>query len=88
MNDTAQIVPETAPPSAARAVPQFSKYAVEPDGTCWRVVPPTRGRFAGSVRPVKPSIHPRGHQWCVMLTGDDGVRVRMPVKRLVKLVFG
>lgn len=76
------------PSAAARAVEPFSKYRIEPDGTCWRVVPSTRGRHAGDVRRVSPTIHPKGHQWYVMLFDDSGIRHRVPVKRLVEQAFG
>jgi hypothetical protein len=77
-----------AVPPTARLIPNFSSYAIEPDGTCWRVVPPKRGRFADTVRRVTPVIHPKGHQWCVQLTSDERKRYRIPVRKLLQLVFG
>jgi hypothetical protein len=81
--------PASAPVgAAARPIPNFSNYALEPDGTCWRVTPPARGRFAGTVRRVTPVIHPKGHQWCVQLTSDERKRYRIPVRKLLLSVFG
>lgn len=76
------------PPSTALPIPNFSKYAIEPDGTCWRCDPPTRGAFAGQVRRVTPAIHPKGHLWSLQLTDDSGKRRRIPVISLRRLVFG
>lgn len=79
--------PETEPQDLV-IIPNFSKYGIAPDGTVYRVLPATRGRTAGLRHRVTPVIHPRGHQWCVQLTGDDGNRQRIPIKRLLLEVFG
>jgi len=69
-------------------IPNYSKYGITRDGVVTRVIPAARGRTAGVQHRVKPVIHPRGHQWCVQITGDDGVRKRIPITQLVKLIFG
>jgi hypothetical protein len=69
-------------------IPNYSKYAIAFDGTVFRVHPASRGRTAGVTHRVTPVIHPRGHQWCVQLTDDDGKRRRLPIKKLVNSVFG
>jgi len=70
-------------------IPNFSKYAIHPDGTVKRVSSVSRGRYAGKTNYfVQPVIHPKGYLWCVQLTGDDGVRKRIPIKKLLTLVFG
>ena len=75
-------------PSELTIIPNYSKYAIAFDGTVFRVHPASRGRTAGMTHRVTPVIHPRGHQWCVQLTGDDGKRRRLPIKNLVNSVFG
>jgi hypothetical protein len=69
-------------------IPNFSKYGISPSGNVYRVQPATRGKTAGLRHRVTPVIHPRGHQWCVQLVGDDNVRKRMPIKKLMQQVFG
>lgn len=76
-------------PESYVVIPNFTNYAIHPDGTVMRVTASVRGRFAGQAnRVVQPVIHPKGHLWCVQLTGDDGVRKRIPVKRLMEQIFG
>jgi hypothetical protein len=69
-------------------IPNYSKYAVASDGSVFRIQPASRGRTAGMQHRVTPVIHPRGHQWCVQLTDDNGKRNRIPVKKLVVSIFG
>lgn len=69
-------------------LPRFSKYGITPDGFVYRVLPASRGRTAGQRHRVTPVIHPRGHQWCVQITNDEGVRKRIPIKRLMEEVYG
>jgi len=70
-------------------IPKYSKYAIHPDGTVKRVSVVSRGRYANKVNyVVQPVIHPKGYLWCVQLTGDDGVRKRIPIKKLLAQVFG
>jgi hypothetical protein len=69
-------------------IPNYSKYAIASDGSVFRVRPASRGRTAGMRHRVTPVIHPRGHQWCVQLTDDDGKRKRLPIKKLVVSIFG
>jgi hypothetical protein len=88
MTETDLPIRPSQPSPEARAIPRFSNYAVEQDGTVWRAVPPVRGTHAGQAHRLAPNIHPRGHQWCVMLTDDNGKRHRIPVKRLVNTAFG
>lgn len=76
-------------PESYVVIPNFTNYAIHPNGTVKRVVAATRGRSAGKIGyDVQPVIHPKGHLWCVQLTGDDGVRKRIPVKRLMEQIFG
>jgi len=75
-------------PSDLTVIPNYSKYAIAFDGSVFRVQPASRGRTAGMQHRVTPVIHPRGHQWCVQLTGDDGKRRRLPIKKLVANIFG
>ena len=75
-------------PSELTIIPNYSKYAIAFDGTVFRVHPASRGRTAGMTHRVTPVIHPRGHQWCVQLTDDDGKRRRLPIKKLVNSIFG
>jgi hypothetical protein len=53
-----------------------------------RVQPATRGRTAGLLHRVTPVIHPKGHQWCVQITDDNGKRKRIPIKKLMEEVYG
>jgi hypothetical protein len=69
-------------------IPNYSKYAIASDGSVFRIQPASRGRTAGMRHRVTPVIHPRGHQWCVQLTDDDGKRKRLPIKKLVVSIFG
>jgi hypothetical protein len=69
-------------------IPNYSKYAIASDGSVFRIQPASRGRTAGMRHRVTPVIHPRGHQWCVQLTDDDGKRKRLPIKKLVISIFG
>jgi hypothetical protein len=69
-------------------LPNYSKYGITPDGFVFRVLPASRGRTAGQRHRVTPVIHPRGHQWCVQITNDEGVRKRVPVKKLLQEVYG
>lgn len=69
-------------------LPNYSKYGITPDGFVYRVLPASRGRTAGQRHRVTPVIHPRGHQWCVQITNDEGVRKRIPIKRLMQEVYG
>ena len=69
-------------------IPKYSKYAITSNGDVFRVQPATRGRTAGLQHKVTPVIHPRGHQWCVQLTDDDGTRRRIPINLLVQQIFG
>ena len=69
-------------------IPRHSKYAITPDGVVHRVQPATRGRTAGLTHRVTPVIHPRGHQWCVQITCDGGVRRRIPIKKIMLEVYG
>jgi hypothetical protein len=69
-------------------IPRHSKYAITPDGVVHRVQPATRGRTAGLSHRVTPVIHPRGHQWCVQITCDAGVRRRIPIKKIMLEVYG
>jgi hypothetical protein len=69
-------------------IPNYSKYAITPDGTVHRVQPATRGRTAGMLHRVTPVIHPKGHQWCVQITDDNGNRKRIPIKKLMEQVYG
>lgn len=69
-------------------IPNYSKYAITPDGTVHRVTPATRGRTAGLQHRVTPVIHPKGHQWCVQITDDNGNRKRIPIKKLMEQVYG
>lgn len=75
-------------PSELTVIPNYSKYAIAFDGSVFRIQPATRGRTAGMQHRITPVIHPRGHQWCVQLTGDDGKRRRLPIKKLVANIFG
>lgn len=70
-------------------IPNFSAYGITPEGTVHRVTPAKRGRAAGKAYArIQPVIHPKGHQWCVQLIGDDGKRKRLPIDTLMKQVFG
>ena len=69
-------------------LPNYSKYGITPDGFVFRVLPASRGRTAGQRHRVTPVIHPRGHQWCVQITNDEGVRKRVPIKKLMQEVYG
>ena len=80
--------PDMTSPPELTVIPNYSKYAIAFDGTVFRVDPASRGRTAGMTHRVTPVIHPRGHQWCVQLTGDDGKRRRLPIKKLVNSIFG
>lgn len=84
--------PNTTPAMTAienmTILPNYSKYGITPDGFVYRVLPASRGRTAGQRHRVTPVIHPRGHQWCVQITNDEGVRKRVPIKRLMEEVYG
>lgn len=84
--------PNTAPAMTAienmTILPNYSKYGITPDGFVFRVLPASRGRTAGQRHRVTPVIHPRGHQWCVQITDDEGVRKRVPIKKLLQEVYG
>lgn len=69
-------------------IPDYSKYGITPAGFIFRVQPASRGRTAGQTHRVTPVIHPKGHQWCVQITGDNGVRKRIPIKKLMQEVYG
>ena len=69
-------------------LPNYSKYGITPDGFVYRVTPASRGRTAGQRHRVTPVIHPRGHRWCVQITNDEGIRKRIPVKKLMQEVYG
>ena len=69
-------------------LPNYSKYGITPDGFVYRVLPASRGRTAGQRHRVTPVIHPRGHQWCVQITNDEGVRKRVPISKLMQEVYG
>ena len=90
--DTLPFSPKVAPDMTNQlelnVIPNYSKYAITSDGCVYRVQPATRGRTAGLQHRVTPVIHPRGHQWCVQLTDDDGKRKRLPIKKLVASIFG
>jgi len=83
-----KIDPDMTTPLDLTVIPNYSKYAIASDGSVFRVQPASRGRTAGMRHRVTPVIHPRGHQWCVQLTDDDGKRRRLPIKRLVVSIFG
>lgn len=83
-----KISPDMNTPLDLTIIPNYSKYAIASDGSVFRVQPASRGRTAGMRHRVTPVIHPRGHQWCVQLTDDDGKRKRLPIKRLVISIFG
>lgn len=90
--DTLPYGPHTAPAMTTTEnitiIPNFSKYGITPDGIVYRIAPASRGRTAGQRHRVTPVIHPKGHQWCVQITGDDNVRKRIPIKKLMEQVFG
>jgi hypothetical protein len=90
--DTLPFGPYTAPTMTTTQdmtiIPNYSKYAITPEGTVHRVTPATRGRTAGLTHRVTPVIHPKGHQWCVQITDDNGKRKRIPIKKLMEEVYG
>jgi hypothetical protein len=90
--DTLPFGPYTAPTMTTEKdmtiIPNYSKYAITPEGTVHRVQPATRGRTAGLQHRVTPVIHPKGHQWCVQITDDNGKRKRIPIKKLMEEVYG
>lgn len=90
--DTLPFGPNTTPAMTAienmTILPNYSKYGITPDGFVYRVLPASRGRTAGQRHRVTPVIHPRGHQWCVQITNDEGVRKRVPIKKLMLEVYG
>jgi hypothetical protein len=90
--DTLPFGPYTAPTMTTTQdmtiIPNYSKYAITPEGTVHRVTPATRGRTAGLMHRVTPVIHPKGHQWCVQITDDNGKRKRIPIKKLMEEVYG
>lgn len=90
--DTLPFGPYTAPTMTTlqdmTIIPNYSKYAITPAGTVHRVTPATRGRTAGLQHRVTPVIHPKGHQWCVQITDDNGKRKRIPIKKLMEEVYG
>jgi hypothetical protein len=70
-------------------IPNFSSYGLCDNGQVWRLAPCTRGRYADrQTGPLRPSIHPRGIQWYVGMTRDDGKRIRMSLRKIWKLTFG
>lgn len=69
-------------------IPNYSKYAMAPNGDVYRIDPATRGRTAGERHRVTPVIHPKGHQWYVQITDDEGNRRRVGVKKLMFALFG
>jgi hypothetical protein len=72
-----------------KPIPNFSRYAITSAGDVFRVEPAERGKTAGLANHrLRPSIHPRGHQWYVQMTDDSGKRHRISVKRLLKDVLG
>jgi hypothetical protein len=85
----AKDLPDMNTPLDLTIIPNYTKYGITTDGTVYRVVAATRGKTAGmSNQKVTPVIHPRGHQWCVQLTDDDGKRRRLPIRKLVLSIFG
>lgn len=66
----------------------FSRYGMTGDGDVVRIDPPKRGRNAGKRFTVTPVIHPKGHQWYVQLTADDGQRLRVSLRKLQERVLG
>lgn len=82
-------LPDMNTPLDLTIIPNYTKYGIATDGTVYRVVAATRGQTAGMTnQKVTPVIHPRGHQWCVQLTDDNGKRRRLPIKKLVLSIFG
>jgi hypothetical protein len=82
-------LPDMTTPFDLTIIPNYSKYGIASDGTVYRVAAATRGPTAGKAnQKVTPVIHPRGHQWCVQLTDDDGKRRRLPIHKLVLSIFG
>jgi len=80
---------DTPAPPVTLPLPGYPNYSITPSGDVWRVTAASRGPFSGySMRRVVPSIHPRGHQWYVHLTGSDGKRARVRVSLLVESVAG
>ena len=75
-------------PSELTVIPNYSKFAMAPNGDVFRVDPAKRGRTAGMNNRVTPVIHPKGHQWYVQITDDFGVRRRVGVKKLMFALFG
>jgi hypothetical protein len=75
-------------PSELTIIPNYSKFAMAPNGDVFRVDPAKRGRTAGMNNRVTPVIHPKGHQWYVQITDDYGVRRRVGVKKLMFALFG
>jgi len=75
-------------PDLLHVIPNFSNYSIDSDGNVWRTTPSRNGHYARRTHKIAPSIHPRGHQWTVLLTGDDGVRRRASIESLQKLIFG
>jgi hypothetical protein len=68
---------------------EYPGYGVTRDGDVWRTTKILRGRYAGDgPSRLRPSIHPRGHQWYVHVRGHDGTRSRVAVKRLMRAAFG
>ena len=75
-------------PSELTVIPNYSKFAMAPNGDVFRVDPAKRGRTAGMNNRLTPVIHPKGHQWYVQITDDSGVRRRVGVKKLMFALFG
>lgn len=70
-------------------IPSYPNYCIASDGRVFRINPATRGATAGIAnRRVTPVIHPKGYQWSVHLMGPDGVRKRVPIRKLLLETFG
>jgi hypothetical protein len=77
-----------APSKHAVTIPTFPDYAIEPDGSVWRITPTQRGPKANTLRPLTPVIHPKGHTWAVFLYDPSGIRKRVRINLLLELAFG
>ena len=83
------IAPATDLPKGLVMLENFPGYGITRAGEVWRCFPLMRGRYAGrGAEALRPSIHPRGHQWYVHLRQRDGQRVRIALNRLAMMAFG
>jgi len=81
-------IPGMNPPADLVPLAAYPGFAINPAGEVWRLKPTERGTLAGcGPRALKPTTHPRGYQWYVYVTREDGKRIRASIKKLVAETF-